>query len=215
MTGRREHPTAHPEVPWDALIDSLEQIRRICLRRARRGVAAEDLVQDVVLRFALYCTRHGSPVHPERWIARVAMAAAADAARREARRNTEIDLAAVASELVAHGDWGGGELAAQVEFERIAEDTRQSLPPVPGAVATLRLEGLTLDRVAQSLGVSVATAWRAERVFLRAVARRLGFTRHAIAKVNHRVMRSNSRKNEKLRVARRLSRGNRNRRDET
>ncbi len=131
-----------------------QRLRRFVAARLRNAAAdAPDLMQEVYLRL-LRINDHETIRNPQAYLYTVASHVLHQHALRQSKTLESVDLIDVESQL----DSAAADPATQVETEQAFEELGRSLQKLsPRAYATLllnRCEGLSLQQIADRLGVS-------------------------------------------------------------
>ena len=163
-------PPASPEVraQFEQLIaEQLDGLYRSALRLTRNPTAAEDLVQDVMLKAwrSFHTFEQGTSIGA--WLHRILMNAFFDSYRKHAREPEVLDQQDVGDfylyDKVREGESLGEEGNPEVEvLDRIMDaDVRESLDSLPvqyrAAVLLSDVQGFTYKEIAEMLGVPVGT----------------------------------------------------------
>ena len=134
------------------LAEITERLRRTLRRRGQTSEAAEDLVQDAMLKFEIY-QKTSSVQDRESFITRTAFNLAIDASRRSRR-------SPISTDPVEHWDPGdpapdpAERLLARRRFERLKAGLAAMDQRTRTILLAHRLDGLTYARIAQSEGLS-------------------------------------------------------------
>jgi RNA polymerase sigma-70 factor, ECF subfamily len=161
---------AEPDVQarFEKLIaEHLDGLYRSAVRLTRNATAAEDLVQEVMLKAwrSFHTFQEGTSIRA--WLHRILMNAFFDSYRKHAREPEVIDQPEVGEfylyDKVRDGDSLGGAGNPEVEvLDRILDaDVRDSLESLPvqyrAAVLLSDVQGFTYKEIAEMLGIPVGT----------------------------------------------------------
>lgn len=173
---RAQRVGAAPQAPGTALLPYADFLQRLC-RGLRRTCAsdADDLAQDVVVRFLEHACTADAPRDVRSWLIRTARNLAADAARRDLLRvPQDEELRSTLEDQASPDDLRPDRTAESRERDEVLARALRQAPRNELAVARLRARGQPLRVVAASLGLSVAKAWRLEARLRARLSRALG-----------------------------------------
>jgi RNA polymerase sigma-70 factor, ECF subfamily len=153
---------------FEALVDGqLDRLYGVALRLTRNRAAAEDLVQETMLKAwrSFHTFQPGTNIRA--WLYRILVNAHRDAFRKHAREPEEIPekeitdfyLYSKAREVLGHGETGNPELEVLNRIlDAEVQESLESLPlPFRAAVVLVDLEGFSYREAAEILGIPQGT----------------------------------------------------------
>jgi len=125
-------------------------IYRVCFAILRNADEAEDCTQEALVRLWLSLPKLRDPMQTPAWARRIAVNIAIDHQRKQARERNTVQGSPVLEEAENPTE--------RIERQRWLQQRLEALSPSERAAFALRLEGASIQEIAQTLGISVAAA---------------------------------------------------------